>query len=128
MFLLLSLRRDRVRDTQREPVHKMSETLFSCYFPRCRTYERSEAATRLNSANYYSMCKLLLQMEDETDSKRSLRHDQHQQRVKHEFGHRYSLIIVCCNCAFHFDPFRMCLYPLTLKCCLFYIFYRNKIE
>lgn len=40
------------------------------------------------------MCKLLLQMEDETDSKRSLRHDQYQQRVKHEFGHRYSLAIV----------------------------------
>lgn len=59
-----------------------------------RTYEKSEAASRLTSANYYSMCKLLLQMEDETDSKRSLRHDQFKQRVKHEFGQRYSLHIV----------------------------------
>lgn len=33
-------------------------------------------------------------MEDETDSKRSLRHDQFKQRVQHEFGKRYSLQIV----------------------------------
>lgn len=41
-------------------------------------------------------------MEDETDSKRSLRHDQHQQRVKYEFGHRYSLNIVCVILQFKF--------------------------
>ncbi|XP_055319847.1 putative helicase mov-10-B.1 isoform X2 [Sitodiplosis mosellana] len=56
-------------------------------------YEKSDASDRLNDTNYYSMCKLLLQMEDETDSKRSLRHDQHNQKVKHEFGKRYSLHI-----------------------------------
>lgn len=33
-------------------------------------------------------------MEDETDSKRSLRHDQYTQHVIHEYGKRYSLIIV----------------------------------
>lgn len=57
-------------------------------------YKKSDAAARLNETNYYSMCKLLLQMEDETDSKRSLRHDQYKQKVKHEFGKRYSLQIV----------------------------------
>lgn len=59
-----------------------------------RTYEKSESASRLTSSNYYSMYKLLLQMEDETDSKRSLRHDQFNQRVRHLFGKRYSLQIV----------------------------------
>lgn len=44
--------------------------------------------------NFYSMLKLMLQMEDETDSKRSMRHDQYSQSVKHEYGKRYSLFIV----------------------------------
>lgn len=59
-----------------------------------RTYEKLDVPTRLNSLNYYSMLKLMLQMEDETDSKRSMRHDQFSQCVKHEFGNRYSLKIV----------------------------------
>lgn len=66
-------------------------------------YEKSDSSARLNDTNYYSMCKLLLQMEDETDSKRSLRHDQYNRKVKQEFGKRYSLHIVNKNSQLFFS-------------------------
>lgn len=50
--------------------------------------------TRLNSENFYSMFKLMLQMEDEVDSKKSMSHDQQRQRVTHQFGTTYSIKIV----------------------------------
>lgn len=47
-----------------------------------------------NSSHVRSEAPLLLQMEDETDSKRSLCHDQQKLIDKHEFDNRYSWIIV----------------------------------
>lgn len=57
-------------------------------------YEQMDTNSRLTSSNFYKMFKLMLQIEDENDSKRSLHYDQCERDVTHEFGLRYSMKIV----------------------------------
>lgn len=60
-------------------------------------FKNADEKTRLTSENYHAMLKLMLQMEDETDSAKCLSHDQENQIVVHVREQIYSLKIVCAN-------------------------------
>lgn len=57
-------------------------------------FKIADQKSRLTSENYHTMMKLMLQMEDETESTKCLAYDQTDQAITHVRGNVYSLKIV----------------------------------
>lgn len=57
-------------------------------------YKKADKITRLNPENYYRMFKLMLQIEDENDSKKMLKHDQCHVKIRVEPKSLYSMTLV----------------------------------
>lgn len=57
-------------------------------------FRNADKKSRLNSDNYHSMMKLMLQMEDEAESVQCLAYDQENQHIEHVREDVYSLKVV----------------------------------